>query len=130
MNETEVKLFFPVPIFIKSLLQQNEAILIKFLPCTFELKKKIDNKFFFYKMFPTNYELLKRFLFLFNFQIKKNNEWIYLWASFNAIDKSKILIIFKKENEARIKCFLYINSIRKEKDRIVEILIKTLISGN
>ena len=129
MNETEVQLFFPVPILIKSLVHQNKAIKVKFLPFSFELNKCIRNKFFFYKMFPTNYELLKRFLSIFNFQIKKKNDWAYVWASFITIDDTKILIIFKRETEIKIEGFLYLNSIRKENNRVSELLIQTLILG-
>ena len=80
-------------------------------------------------MFTTNYELLKRFLSLLNFRIKKRNDWIYVWASFITIDETKILLIFKRKKEAKIEGFLYLNSIRKGNDRVGELLIQTLISG-
>lgn len=71
---------------------------------------------------------MNRFVSLFNSQIKKENDWIYVWVSFNAIDQSKILIIFKKESEARMKGFLYVNNISKRNDRVTEVLIQALIS--
>lgn len=129
MNENGVELLFPMPVLIKSLLQDKE-IQVRFLPSSFELNPTIEKTYVFYRMFPTTYKTMKKLFSLFDSQIKKNNDWVALWVSFNIIDESKMLLIFKKEDNAKLKGYLYSNNIRKGNNhRPSELLIQALISG-
>jgi len=117
-----------MPVLIKSLF--HKEIEVRFLPASFQMNPIIENRFSFYRTFRTNCKTLTKLFSLFNIRIGKNKEGSAIWARFIVIDGSQMVIIFKKEDNANMKGFLYLDSVKNGTDRASELLIQTLSSEN